>query len=84
MKRWGRIKIKQKLFEKKISERCVREGMKEINENDYADTLTRLVEARWKNLKNIDVKDKASMLRYLQSKGYESDLIYKEMKRYSK
>jgi regulatory protein len=77
MKHWGRVKIRYELKQKKVSEYCIKKGMKEIDEDDYMNTLSDLFEEKMKTLKsekNIHTK-KRKMLDYLLQKGYERDLI---------
>ena len=76
MKHWGRIKIIYELKQKKISEYCIKKGLKEIDENDYKKTLLKLATAKWETLKtekNVFVK-KNKTINYLLQKGYESSL----------
>src|SRR5688500_741234 len=39
IKKWGRVKIKLELKKRKISEYCIKQAMKEIDEKDYLKTL---------------------------------------------
>lgn len=77
MKQWGRIKIKYELKQRKVSDYCIKKGLKEINEDDYIKALGKLAAAKWRTLKgekNIFVK-KSKTMNYLLQKGYESSLI---------
>lgn len=77
MKQWGRIKIKQGLQQKRLSTYCVKLGLREINEADYATTLKKLGEKKWTTLKgekNIFIK-MTKLRNYLLQKGYESPLV---------
>lgn len=40
----GKIKIKQGLEQKKISEYCIKIGMKEIDNEDYQNAINSLIE----------------------------------------
>lgn len=76
MKHWGRVKIKYELKQKKISEYCIKKGLQEINEDDYAKTLNKLASTKWRSLsseKNIFVK-KSKAMNYLLQKGFEASL----------
>lgn len=76
MKQWGKVKIRYELKQKKISEYCIKKGLKEIDEADYKKTLQKLVVAKWKTLKsekNIFSK-KSKTMNYLLQKGYEASL----------
>lgn len=77
MKQWGRVKIKMELQQKRISTYCVKLGLKEINEADYATTLKKLGEkklATIKGEKNIFIT-MTKLRNYLLQKGYESPLV---------
>lgn len=77
IKRWGRIKIKSHLAQKHVSTYSIEKALKEINLDDYWDALVYLAERKFADLegeKNHWQK-RAKLTRYLQSKGYEGDLI---------
>ncbi|TCZ65871.1 regulatory protein RecX [Flaviaesturariibacter aridisoli] len=75
MKDWGRKKILYELKQKRVSEYCIRQGMKEIPEADYHATLARLAEKKWESLKGEQhlVRQKKTQ-DYLIQKGYEYEL----------
>lgn len=76
IKNWGRNKIISELKLRKVSEYSIREGLREINEEDYLSTLEKLY---LKKLNTTTYKDKyersKKMTAYLLSKGYEYELI---------
>lgn len=77
LKKWGRIKIRQELKQKQVSEYCIKLALKNIDETDYANTLLQLTTKKWESLrseKNIFIKLRKVQDHLLQ-KGYESDLI---------
>eukprot|EP01137_Pigoraptor_chileana_P009486 Opistho-2@57843 len=45
-KRWGRLKIRQELKMRGVSEYCLKAGMSEIDDEDYLQTLTDLLEKK--------------------------------------
>jgi len=77
LKKWGKLKIKQGLEQKKISPYCIKMGMKEIDAKDYHSTIQSLVEKKWRSLKesNMYIK-KQKTVRYLLQKGFEADLVW--------
>ncbi len=77
-KKWGKAKIRQGLREKGIEEALIHRALKEeIEEEDYLNTLTTLVEKKKKDIPDLSIrKEKAKMIRFLQQKGYEAHLIY--------
>ncbi len=76
--KWGRIKIEIGLRQKGISDYCIRSGLKEIGEADYIDTLKSLIQKKWNSLESEDTYTrKHKTARFVQGKGYESELIWK-------
>lgn len=77
MKQWGKIKIRQHLSLHKISDYCLKKGMEEIEDEEYVNTLRKISEKKWIELKGEGIlKNRQHKLyRYLQTKGYETDLI---------
>ena len=77
MKQWGKIKIKQALKNKQVSEYCIRKALKEIDNNEYRQTFFKLAEQKLKTLKtekNIFIK-KRKLQDFLLQKGYEREMI---------
>ncbi len=80
IKKWGRIRIQQELKKRRISAYCLKKAMEEIDEEDYLKTLRGLIEKK-RNL----IKEKKPYLlknklaKYLQGKGYESNLVWLEL-----
>jgi regulatory protein len=82
IKKWGKIKIVAELYQKKISGKEVSEAIsKEISDEDYQEAIIQLIDKKKQLLKEDDSnKLKEKLYRYLLSKGYESDLIFKFLK----
>ena len=77
MKQWGKIKIKQSLKFKQVSDYCIRKALKEIDSIEYQNTFHKLVEQKLKALKsekNIFIK-KRKLQDFLLQKGFESEMI---------
>lgn len=80
-KRWGRLKIRQELKMRGVSEYCLKAGMSEIDDEEYLQTLTDLLEKKAKEIKESNpLKRKQKLLSYALSKGFESDLVFDLMK----
>jgi regulatory protein len=76
IKKWGRIKIKQELKQRKISDYCIKKALAQIEPSDYELTLQHLALKKKKDIKDkMPHIRKAKLLRYLLSKGYEQDII---------
>lgn len=77
IKKWGRIKIKSNLNQKFISNYSIQKGLKEIDQEKYWSTIVSLAIKKKIELssKKGNIWDqKAKVYRFLQSKGYESDI----------
>ncbi|SMG14171.1 regulatory protein RecX [Sphingobacterium psychroaquaticum] len=77
MKGWGKIKIKQGLKHKNVSEKIIKTALSHITQEEYQEKLTETIKKKIKTdgePKNIAQKSK--LIRFLQSKGFESDLIF--------
>lgn len=82
VKQWGRIKIKQGLKQHQVSEYCTRQAMKQLDEDEYLQTLTKLLEKKWAETKDSNLYSKKNKVaKYAISKGFEQDLIWEAMKK---
>ena len=76
--KWGRNKIKQGLKLKKVSDRCILKGLEEIDDSNYQDVLTSLLEKKRATIKDKNqwvIKNK--LMNYAIQKGYEGEIIQK-------
>jgi regulatory protein len=81
MKKWGRLRIINELESHGLTKNCIRAGLKEIDEADYRNTLTDLLQKKSALLSedNEFVKrDKLS--KYVIQKGFEPDLVWQILK----
>jgi len=77
IKNWGRTRILQELKRRKISAYCIKKAMEEIEEEDYEQTLLKLLEKKRKQLKEKKPFIlKGKLAKYLIGKGYESGLVW--------
>lgn len=78
IKSWGKIKIKSHLIAKHINKEIIEKGLSEIDFDEYLTRAKQL--ASKKNTELSKEKNpwsrKQKVMRYLASKGYESNLIY--------
>jgi regulatory protein len=77
MKQWGKIKIKQALKYKQVSDYCIRKALKEIDSTEYEKTFHKVVQQKVKSLKgekNIFIK-KRKLQDFLLQKGFETNMI---------
>ena len=75
-KGWGKIKIKQGLKFKRVSDPLIRKALNSINGDDYLQMLHRLIEKKAGLLHEKDsYKRRYKLQQYALSRGYEGDLI---------
>jgi regulatory protein len=77
IKKWGKIKIRQHLKQKRISKYSMDKGITSIDTEVYISNLTGLAERKFISLKGErdSYAKKVKVYRFLASKGYETDLI---------
>lgn len=76
--KWGRLKIRQALFAKGISEKLMLQPLSEIDETEYMSLLESLLRAKLKSVRDDDeYKVKASVFRFAYGRGFEPDLVEK-------
>jgi regulatory protein len=80
-KGWGRVKIKQGLKFKKVSEPLIKKALKSINEDDYLKMLQAVIQKKEKLLTEKEpYKRRYKLQQYALSRGYENDLISEVLK----
>jgi len=84
MKKWGRRKIERELESHGLTSRCINIGMKEIDDNDYREALTSLLEKKWAATDEENLfKKKDKVARHAIMKGFEPDLVWGILKEIS-
>ena len=81
IKGWGKIKIKQALKLKRVSEANIKLALRQLDTDDYFEKLLAL--ARKKNrmiAEKHPLKRRQKLTAYLAAKGYESDLVFEAVK----
>jgi regulatory protein len=78
MKQWGKVKIKHALKQKQVSTYCINKAMKELDAEDYEQTLHKLARQKWDTVKGEGVNGFVKMAKttdYLLQKGFEPELV---------
>lgn len=73
MNHWGKIKIKQGLKQKQISEYCIKKAFEsELKESDYLQALKSILEKKLITLKDTNkFQKKQKLIQHAVSKGFE-------------
>lgn len=76
IKKWGRLKIKSALKQKKLTDYCIKKALNEINDEEYIRTLEKLIKSKSAILKESNkIKRNYKLFQYAATKGFEQDLI---------
>lgn len=82
IKNWGKQRIINELKFRNISIYNITSSLTEIDENDYLQSLEKLAQKKAPLINESNKFKKSSKLaNYLISKGYESDLVFKVVKK---
>ncbi|MGH2624299.1 MAG: regulatory protein RecX [Sphingobacterium sp.] len=80
IKGWGKVKISQHLKSKQISKPLIRIALAEIDLDDYSNKINDPIQKKInKNISDLTFLEKSKLIRFLQSRGYELDLIYEHI-----
>ena len=81
VKGWGRIKIKLALKQKKVSDYCIRKALEEISSRDYRNTLSKIISAKSKEVKEKNpLKKNYKVAQYAISRGFEPEMVWEEVR----
>lgn len=76
IKQWGKRKIIHELKGRNISEFSIKKAISAIDEEIYIENLQKLIQAKRNTIRGKnDYENKAKLMNYLASKGYETELI---------
>ena len=74
--RWGRRKVEQALYAKRISAEVQRRVLDEVSGEDYVAQLRPLLEAKSKSVKaENDYERRTKLIRFALSRGFTMDII---------
>ena len=81
IKEWGRIKIRNELKQKEISDICIQKGLSEIKEDEYLNVLDKLFKKKRDKVseRNHFIK-RAKIANFLIQRGFESFLVWEKVK----
>ena len=78
---WGRIKIRQHLKLKKLSEEMIQVALDEIDESEYQELLTGQLERKSRTVKARNGYEKnGKLIRFAVGRGYEVDEVVRCLK----
>jgi len=76
--RWGKVRIAMMLKSKGIDEETIDHAVSSIDDEEYVNTLRKLVEAHKKSVKaKSSYELRGKLTRFALSRGFEPDLVYR-------
>lgn len=82
-KQWGRVKIGYELRQKGVSAYCINKALKEIDEEEYLQTIRSLARKKSESLNGDGLNSYArhqKIMNYMMQKGFEPQMIQQELK----
>ncbi len=70
--KWGKLKIRQGLYQKGIAAEVIQEQMDLIDDDQYMDVVCDTIE-KWKRLNSKDADNRPKLIRHMLSKGFAMD-----------
>jgi regulatory protein len=81
VKKWGRVKIRQGLKAKSVSDPLIKKALGEISEIDYRKALHDIIQRRSKESKEKNpLKRKYKIASYAIGRGYEPELVWEALR----
>jgi len=75
--KYGRVKIKNELKLRKVSDYCIRQALAAIDEDDYLNTLNVLIDKKDRETRETnEYKRKNKLALYAIGRGFESELVW--------
>ena len=81
LNRWGKKKIEYEMRMRGIPELTIQEGLAEIGDAEYLETLKELMVHKYQEIKsddNVNIREK--ILNFAYGKGYETEIILRFLK----
>lgn len=83
MKQWGRKKIILALKLKDISEYCIKKGLKQIDPQEYQETMYQIIEKNYTKHKGMQNYQRvAKTAQYVIGRGFEPNLVWETLKEF--
>lgn len=80
VKKWGRLKIRQEMKLRGLSNDLIQKGLTEIDGDEYEAVLQDLLIKKARTLKGEPTATKQKLVRFALSRGFESDIVWELLK----
>jgi regulatory protein len=80
--KWGKLKIKFMLQQKKVSREAIAEALEQIAEETYLKILSEELTKKRKTMKDTDeYQIRAKLFQFAAGRGFEGDVVYRVLER---
>lgn len=76
---WGKRKIRMALAAKRIGSELISAAIEAIDDKDYLEAVSRVIQAKKRELDISDREQRAKLYRQLLARGFESDIIIRSL-----
>lgn len=76
LKKWGRLKIRQEMKQRGLSNELIQKGLSEIDGDDYEAVLRDLLKKKVQSLRGEPLTIKQKLVRFALGRGFESDIVW--------
>jgi regulatory protein len=74
--KWGRRKVEQALWAKRIPQEIIREALDEVDQENYVDTLRQLLKNKSRSVKaSSEYERTQKLIRFAAGRGFTMDVI---------
>jgi regulatory protein len=73
---WGKLKIQFALRQKDVSGKDIEQALAAIDPDQYREMVFKQLKLKANKTEELNAKEKAKILRFGASRGYENDIIY--------
>ena len=79
--KWGKIKISYALKQKKLKDELINKALATIDDGEYEEMLASILKTKLKGLKyEFEYEKQGKLFNFAQSRGFESQVIYRIVK----
>jgi regulatory protein len=79
--KWGKIKISYALKQKRLSDELINPALASIDDGEYEEMLASILKTKLKGLKyEFEYERQGKLFNFAQSRGFESQVIYRVLK----
>ncbi|NGM61829.1 RecX family transcriptional regulator [Sphingobacterium sp. SGG-5] len=81
MKGWGKVKIKYHLKGKRVSDPLIKIALNAIDMDEYLEIFDKVIQKKIsKDIPQLSLSEKHKLIRQLQNRGFEHELIFQRIR----